>query len=104
MKKVLFILSTVVLLAMNSCQSNSKSGANIQPVGEAKEMPAESETSTIAVPAEKLAMLKDPICDMDIKADALADTASYQGKLYGFCSKSCKASFVENPEKHLSHK
>ena len=104
MKKVLFILSTVVLLAMNSCQSNQESGVSIQPVGEAEEMPAPSDASTIAVPAEKLATLKDPICEMDVKADALADTASYQGKLYGFCSKSCRASFVENPEKYLSHK
>jgi YHS domain-containing protein len=40
----------------------------------------------------------DPICDMKVNQTA-EDTAHYQGKLYGFCSESCKEKFQENPQK-----
>ena len=41
----------------------------------------------------------DPICDMKIDQTA-EDTAHYQGKVWGFCSESCKETFQENPGKY----
>ncbi len=42
----------------------------------------------------------DPICGMKT-ADHLSDTATYNGKTYGFCSTMCKDEFLKNPEKHI---
>jgi YHS domain-containing protein len=44
---------------------------------------------------------KDPACGMPLKA-GLEDTAHYKGKLYGFCSKECKAEFLKNPASYLA--
>ena len=42
----------------------------------------------------------DPICEMST-ADHLKETAQYDGKLYGFCSKYCKDEFLKNPKKYV---
>lgn len=46
---------------------------------------------------------KDPICGMNT-AQFLTDTAIYQKKIYGFCSKSCKVEFKKNPKKYMKKK
>ncbi|MDZ7880766.1 MAG: DJ-1/PfpI family protein [Saprospiraceae bacterium] len=46
---------------------------------------------------------KDVICGMPLKA-SVADTAQYKGKVYGFCSKSCKEEFKKNPNSYLTMK
>ncbi len=43
---------------------------------------------------------KDFICGMPITTEA-ADTAQYKGKVYGFCSESCKSRFLKNPNKYV---
>ena len=40
---------------------------------------------------------KDPSCGMPLTA-GIGDTAHYKNKVYGFCSKECKAEFEKNPE------
>ena len=40
---------------------------------------------------------KDPSCGMPLTA-GIGDTAHYKNKVYGFCSKECKAEFAKNPE------
>lgn len=42
----------------------------------------------------------DPICEMTT-AEHLSDTLHYHGKVIGFCSKGCKETFMENPEKYI---
>lgn len=44
----------------------------------------------------------DPICEMKT-AEHLSDTVHYNGKVFGFCSKGCKETFAENPEKYVSN-
>ena len=39
---------------------------------------------------------RDLVCDMKVKFDT-PDTVRYQGKIYGFCSPSCKEEFQANP-------
>ncbi|HAD78557.1 YHS domain-containing protein [Empedobacter falsenii] len=46
---------------------------------------------------------KDPICGMNT-TQFLTDTAIYQKKIYGFCSKSCKIEFKKNPKKYVKKK
>lgn len=48
----------------------------------------------------KLDSKKDLVCGMPV-LKAIADTAHYRGKLYGFCSKGCKEEFQKNPEGYL---
>jgi len=46
---------------------------------------------------------KDFICGMFIEK-GVADTVHYNGKVYGFCSPSCKDEFKKNPESYLASK
>lgn len=46
---------------------------------------------------------KDFICGMQITA-GVADTANYNGKVYGFCSTGCKEKFKKNPAAYLATK
>ncbi len=43
----------------------------------------------------------DPVCGMEVKPE-FTDTCHYQGKVYAFCSESCKDEFKANPESFLS--
>lgn len=46
---------------------------------------------------------KDFSCGMPLTA-GVADTAQYNGKVYGFCSKECKTEFLKNPAAYLATK
>ena len=46
-------------------------------------------------------MARDPVCNMDVEEPKAAATSEYNGKIYYFCAKSCKAAFDKNPEKYL---
>ncbi len=43
---------------------------------------------------------KDLVCGMPVSSE-VRDTVHYNGKVYGFCSASCKKKFTKNPEKYL---
>lgn len=43
----------------------------------------------------------DFACGMKVQAD-YTDTCHYQGKVYAFCSASCKEKFQANPESFLN--
>ena len=44
---------------------------------------------------------KDLVCGMPLTA-GVGDTAHYQGKVYGFCSKGCKDKFAQNPPAYIA--
>lgn len=46
---------------------------------------------------EKLEEVKDPVCGMKIDLGKTQFKSKYQGKIYGFCSAECKATFDKNP-------
>lgn len=48
----------------------------------------------------QLASETDPVCKMSVKKE-MADTAMYEGKIYGFCSKNCKKEFLKDPGAHV---
>ncbi len=96
MEKLYFVIILVLaaLVSLNSCSSEKK-----------PEMKMESQTmmeKTVDVSTDMLAVSKDPSCGMDLTQHAIADTAIYQDKLYGFCSDYCKTKFKEDPEAALA--
>lgn len=45
-------------------------------------------------------MEKDVVCGMQIDPAKAAGTSQFEGKLYYFCSASCKAKFDANPKQY----
>ena len=95
MKNVFFSALLISSLVMGSC--NQKATA---PKTEDK--PAATESKSVNIKLSELATNKDLNCDMPLSEGAIADTASYQGKIYGFCSSECKADFMKDPQAHLA--
>jgi YHS domain-containing protein len=46
---------------------------------------------------EVMNMAKDPVCGMQVDEKKPGATSNYQGKIYYFCSPSCKRAFENNP-------
>jgi len=63
-----------------------------------------TDSKMVNIKISELATSKDLNCDMTLQEGAIADTASYQGKIYGFCSSECKAEFLKDPETHIAKK
>jgi YHS domain-containing protein len=97
MKISLFaLLLSIVLFA---CKSRNDAGA-----GEA------NHKDPTAVPAAKkpfdgieFASKMDVACGMPLTA-GVQDTAHFNGKVYGFCSKECKSDFLKAPGSFLASK
>ncbi len=53
--------------------------------------------------AEMLDSKKDHVCGMPVSA-GISDTAHFNAKVYGFCSKECKDEFVKEPLQYLTSK
>jgi YHS domain-containing protein len=51
---------------------------------------------------ERMAMVTDPVCGMNIDSEEAAGTAEYQGNTYYFCSRVCHDAFVANPGEYVS--
>jgi YHS domain-containing protein len=45
----------------------------------------------------------DPVCGMDLILSTTVETAEFEGKTYGFCSKACKNLFVGDPKKYIDN-
>jgi Cu+-exporting ATPase len=46
-------------------------------------------------------MEKDVVCGMQVDPAKAAATSEYQGKMYHFCAKACKAKFDANPGQYV---
>ncbi len=84
-------------LALISCGQKATEGENTKIEG-AK--PPVEKTTDGKIDVAILASKTDPVCDMDVSSGP-ADTATYKGKVYGFCGTGCKEEFVKNPEEAL---
>jgi flavin-dependent dehydrogenase/YHS domain-containing protein len=49
---------------------------------------------------EARAMVKDPVCGMNVDEGKAAATSVYRGQTYHFCSQGCKATFDKAPEQY----
>lgn len=86
LRTVFYTILPAILLATSSCNHPQP---EIRPVPEN----VAPETKTIKVDLKTLATDIDPECKMSLK-DGVGDTATVNGKLYGFCSEGCKNSFI----------
>lgn len=94
MRPILTLFASLLLLS--SCFND--------PVGP-EQLPVppevmEPEAQSIDISADMLASKKDPVCNMPVSG-GIADTASFEGKLYGFCATGCKEAFVKKPTDYL---
>ncbi len=81
-------------LLFSACQSNEKKHQDLE-VKVAHPMHMSTQEKLDVVVVNEL----DPICQMKT-AEHLSDTVTYEGKLYGFCSTSCKNTFLKEPKKY----
>jgi Cu+-exporting ATPase len=49
---------------------------------------------------EEMAMVRDPVCGMDIDAATAAASEEYEDATYYFCSLGCQERFKADPEKY----
>jgi Cu+-exporting ATPase len=52
-------------------------------------------------PVAVKAVVKDPVCGMDVETAAAAGHSEHKGHTYYFCGLSCKQKFDLNPEQYL---
>lgn len=93
MKRILF-WAACGLIIFNSCHQKTPMETNPVPVTEAKGK---------SIQLTDLATDKDVVCGMVLEGQSIADTALYEGKMYGFCASECKAEFLKNPQSYLAH-
>jgi len=46
----------------------------------------------------------DPVCDMEVDPKTAQYSSTYNGKIYYFCSQTCKLAFDKDPEKYIMQK
>ena len=96
MKNIMFYMLLASGLILGSCnQKASTPKADDKPATESK---------SVKIKLADLASNKDYNCGMTLEEGAIADTTTYQGKIYGFCSPECKADFLKDPEASLAKK
>jgi YHS domain-containing protein len=115
MKKVLHYICMVAIVTLVACKDkNAKPSDNqdipgqiVQPGSINPQSVAGRINQATSAVAEQTALPwagnLDPVCSMKIDRD-VEDTLQYQGKIYGFCSESCKESFQESPQKWVVEK
>ena len=86
-----YLLLLAVFLSMAACNQNPKQEKSDQP-------------KMVNMKVSELATAKDLNCGMDLANGSIADTTTYEGKVYGFCSTECKAEFLKDPQAHLTQK
>lgn len=94
MEKLRLVVLATMVAGFVACNSH-----NGKP-----EEKSESTSKTINVKVADLASNQDLVCGMKLVDGHIGDTASYQGKVYGFCSSECKSEFLKDPQSHLTQK
>lgn len=97
MKTISILITATIILAACSQPHHEK----VQPPPVSAPMPvvhADTSLKRLAYDSKR-----DLVCGMPLSA-GITDTAHYQKKLYGFCSKECKEDFVKDPGKLIGQK
>jgi|GEM_PF-293114 len=113
MKKVLPIICLLFLATMPACKDKNAKATDADITSLPIHGTSPTDPRSIASKLEQAtsatidkdglvwASEKDLVCNMKV-TQGDCDTLHYQGKIYGFCSESCKESFQENPQKFIS--
>jgi len=92
MKPYLLSAALVIAVFTFGCSQSNTSSDSKPPVEEKK----------INVSVSQLATNTDLSCGMKFSSDGqIGDTMTYNGKLYGFCSKECRDNFAADPSKFV---
>ena len=92
MKTILFLAT---MLLVFGCSQQTKTDSTTPSQTTETKKPVISSLS-------QLAASTDLNCGMKFtSAEDVKDTMTYNGKLYGFCSKECKESFAADPKKFI---
>lgn len=91
----------VALLVLGACHHASDAAGGQAAAGKQDSAGVEAVGVNPALKNLSFAYAKDPSCGMPLKA-GLEDTVTYNGKLYGFCSKECKDAFMNDPASYLA--
>ena len=51
-----------------------------------------------------MAMVKDPVCGMELDSSQAEAQTIYKDQVYYFCSTECRRTFEENPEEFVGSK
>ena len=97
MKKISFSLCIMLAIAFASCNQKPAAPKEDAPKMEDRNM----DQKVVKIKVNQLASATDYNCGMTLTDDGIADTATYEGKLYGFCSAECKSEFLKDPKAHL---
>ncbi len=100
MIKQLFLVF-VIMVSIQSCKQQSKVDSVAETpktVIDSSYIPENNRYQDVVFDSKK-----DLVCGMPTSA-GVSDTLHYKDKLYGFCSKECKAEFVKNPSAFLTSK
>lgn len=79
-------------------KSDEKTVAMLSKMFEGTTNRGTEKTASVNSSAILLASDIDPVCNMSVR-DGYADTTLYEGKIYGFCSRMCKESFITSHRK-----
>ncbi len=97
-RNYLFVI--VLIVTLMSCTQTSKKIIVTDTVNESF---ADSSISKVNEAYKNIAFdsKRDFICGMPITA-GVSDTAHFNDKVYGFCSKECKDEFIKNPASYVA--
>ena len=99
MRKYACVAFFIIFVFFDACKNETGGGG--KKVSHHRSKPINQNIiKEIIIDTNLLASKKDPVCYMPLLT-VIADTCSYKGKLYGFCSKSCKEDFLRDPESFL---
>ena len=93
MKFFPIVISVLLGLTFSSCGNLFK--------GETKSL-APAPKKTIEISLSSLSVKTDPVCGMPLKQGEIADTTTYDSKIYGFCGTGCKDEFAKSPKQYLT--
>ncbi len=88
---------TATLILM-SCQQQSKQNA-ASNIDTTKKATVNDSIKKITLTEADLANKKDPVCGMPAFR-FMKDTATYEKRIYAFCSTECKEEFLKNPKEY----
>jgi len=83
----------LLLIAIASCQQPNKPQEKPTPA------PATTMQDEHKFDVSLVNNKKDPVCGMPVTA-GISDTLHTKDKVYGFCSKDCKALYIQHPKEY----
>ncbi len=97
-KNFLLVMLLTSPLFFSACK-NGDAKQNSETAGKKTEKDSAMHASIYT--ASMVDNIKDPACGMPVTA-GIGDTAHYKNHVIGFCSKECKATFLQNPEQFIT--